>query len=396
MILWLLDYLKIGLGLKVPLVFYQYSTRMVLAALFSLVFTILLGPLTIRILHKLKTGRSVRVEGCDKLAKIHEKKRYIPTMGGGLILLALLLSILLFSDLSSFFTRWFIFGVFFLGLVGGIDDYLKMREGNAKGIASKVKFLLQLIFSALFAMYLLSSAPKQLEKKVKATKEQVVTLSKSQAITTKSLYKTYFVPFKKSPLFTLNGSLMVIGFFVTIVVVTGTSNAVNLSDGLDGLASGLLLPVTFVLAVFAFLSNHLSIANYLNIVYIPGSGEVGVCLSALAGAVLGFLWFNGQPAQVFMGDTGSLALGGLVGMAAVMLRREFLLAVIGFVFVVEALSVILQVASYKLRGGKRIFRCAPLHHHFEMEGWPESKVVLRFWMVGFLFALIGLASIKFQ
>ncbi|PCI76709.1 phospho-N-acetylmuramoyl-pentapeptide-transferase [Candidatus Aerophobetes bacterium] len=395
MILWLVDFLK-EMGCNVPLAFYQYSTRMVLAAIFALVFTVLLGPWTIKKLGYLKTGSSVRVEDCPELAKIHEKKRNTPTMGGVLILTTLLFSMLLFMDLSNIFTKWFFFGAIFLGSLGGVDDYLKMKNKNSKGIASRFKFLFQLLFSAVFALYLFSSMPKQLDAKLVNKKPTTQILSKKLDVTTTTLYTTYFIPFKKAPFLKMGGVFMSLAFLITVCAVTGTSNAVNLSDGLDGLASGLLLPVVFVLALFAFLSNHLSIANYLNIVYIPGSGEIGVFLSALAGCVLGFLWFNGLPAEVFMGDTGSLALGGLIGMAAVMLRREILLILVGFVFVAEALSVILQVASFRLRKGKRIFRCAPLHHHFEMEGWPESKVVLRFWMVGFLFALISLASIKFQ
>lgn len=395
MILWLMDFLK-AVHVKVPLGLYQYSTRMMLAAIFSLIFTIALGPWTIKKLRALKTGASVRVEDCAELADIHEKKRHTPTMGGALILAVLLFSMLLFMDLSSVFTRWFFFGALFLGTLGMVDDYLKMKKKNSKGLSSRFKFLFQLIFSALFAMYLLSSMPAKLDQKLKTGTKQEHVLSETLDVTTKTLYTTYFIPFKKLPFLKLGGILMPIAFLITILAVTGTSNAVNLSDGLDGLAAGLLLPVIFVLAVFAFLSNHLAIADYLNIVYIPGSGEIGVFLSALAGCVLGFLWFNGQPAQVFMGDTGSLALGGLIAMAAVMLRREILLILLGFVFVMEALSVILQVGSYRLRRGKRIFRCAPLHHHFELEGWPESKVVLRFWMLGFLFALVSLASIKFQ
>ncbi len=179
-------------------------------------------------------------------------------------------------------------------------------------------------------------------------------------------------------------------------VVTGSSNAVNLTDGLDGLAAGCLVMVAGVLALFAFLSNNIEMSRYLNILYIEESGEIAVFLFSLMGACLGFLWFNGYPAQLIMGDTGSLALGGLIGVSAVLLRRELLLGLVGGVFVAEALSVILQVASYKLRNRKRIFMCAPLHHHFEYKGWPETKVVLRFWIVCLILAVIGIASLKFQ
>jgi phospho-N-acetylmuramoyl-pentapeptide-transferase len=203
----------------------------------------------------------------------------------------------------------------------------------------------------------------------------------------------FYLPFWKDPVFLLNG---VLAFFLIVFVITGSSNAVNLTDGLDGLAAGCLVMVSLVLALFAFLSNHIDLARYLNILYIEGSGEIAVYLMALAGASLGFLWYNGYPAQVFMGDTGSLALGGILGVSAVLLRREVLLAIAGAIFVAEALSVILQVLSYRYRNKKRIFLCAPLHHHFEYKGWPETKVVIRFWIISLLFAIIAVSSLKFQ
>jgi phospho-N-acetylmuramoyl-pentapeptide-transferase len=179
-------------------------------------------------------------------------------------------------------------------------------------------------------------------------------------------------------------------------VITGSSNAANLTDGLDGLLAGCLVTAAGSLCLIAFVSNHVDIARYLNILYIEGSGEIAIYLCALIGASLGFLWYNSYPAQVFMGDTGSLTLGGILGVSAVLLRREFLLGIVGGIFVAEALSVILQVASYRLRNKKRIFLCAPLHHHFEYKGWPETKVVIRFWIMSLLFAIIGIASLKFQ
>ena len=206
----------------------------------------------------------------------------------------------------------------------------------------------------------------------------------------------YLLPFFKEPFLTLKKWGWILGVIFVVFIITGSSNAVNLTDGLDGLAAGCLLMVSGVLALFAFLSNHIEIARYLNILYIEGSGEIAIYLFALMGACLGFLWFNGHPAQIFMGDTGSLALGGVIGLAAVLLRRELLLGIVGGIFVIETLSVILQVSSYKLRNRKRIFLCTPLHHHFEYKGWPETKVVMRFWIVGLILAIIGIVSLKLQ
>ncbi len=360
-----LQYLAFHTAVKIPAVFFYSSTRMILAAITTLLLTILLGPWCINKLYKLKTGQSIRVEDCPTLAELHQKKKKTPTMGGVLILISMLVALLLWMDPRSAFT-WILAAVtVWLGILGGVDDYLKMKHKNSKGIRARTKFALQLSFAALLALYLIWTGG----------------------------YEAYFLPFKKTPFFIAGGILF---FLFTIVVITGSSNAVNLTDGLDGLASGCVLLVALIFAIFAFLSNNVTISHYLNIPYIEGSAEIAIYLSAMGGACLGFLWYNGYPAQVFMGDTGSLALGGILGTAAVLMRREFLLALVGGVFVLEALSVILQVLSYRYRNKKRIFRCAPLHHHFEFKGWPEPKVVVRFWMVGLILALFGLASIKFQ
>ncbi|NGX27074.1 MAG: hypothetical protein K940chlam6_01001, partial [Chlamydiae bacterium] len=218
----------------------------------------------------------------------------------------------------------------------------------------------------------------------------------SQTLTAKEYMGSYFLPFKKGAFFTLSGGALILGLLFTIFVITGTSNAVNLTDGLDGLAAGTLVMTAGVLALFAFFSNNLEMSRYLNILYVEGSGEIAVYLSAMIGACLGFLWYNGYPAQVFMGDTGSLALGGILGIAAVMLRREFLLALCGGIFVIEALSVILQVLSYRYRNKKRVFLCSPLHHHFEFKGWPEMKVVMRFWIIALILAMVAVISLKIQ
>jgi phospho-N-acetylmuramoyl-pentapeptide-transferase len=216
------------------------------------------------------------------------------------------------------------------------------------------------------------------------------------SVSLKDYASRIYVPFFKDYVVQFSGVFLILAALFIIIVVVGSSNAVNLTDGLDGLAAGCLIMVASCLAFIAFIANNRDLSAYLNILYIEGSGEIAIYLSAFVGACIGFLWYNGYPAQVFMGDTGSLALGGVIGVSAVLLKREFLLAVIGGIFVAEALSVILQVASYKLRNKKRIFLCAPLHHHFEYKGWPETKVVIRFWIVGLLLAIIGLISLKFQ
>ena len=357
---------------------------MILAAMTTLLLTIFMGPRFINKLYALKTGQSIRVEDCPLLAELHQKKKATPTMGGGLILVSMLISLLLWMDLQSSFTLILCLATVWLGFLGGMDDYLKMKHKNSKGLLAKKKFALQLLFATLLALYLLWSPL-------------------SDAINfgnwfspSGASYGEYFFPFKKGALFALSGGGLILAFIITMVVVTGSSNAVNLTDGLDGLASGCIILVAIVFAIFAFLSNNSEMAHYLNIPYIEGAAEIGVYLCAMAGACLGFLWYNGYPAQVFMGDTGSLALGGVLGTAAVLMRREFLLALVGGIFVIEAVSVILQVLSYRYRNKKRVFRCAPLHHHFEFKGWPEQKVVIRFWIIGLILALIGLASIKFQ
>lgn len=394
-----LQFLASQLQMKIPAVFLYSSTRMILAAITTLLFTILIGPWFIRKLYKLKTGQSIRVEACPQLAELHQKKKETPTMGGILILVSMIVALLLWMDLHSSFTLVLLLATLWLGVLGGIDDYLKMKYKNSKGLRARKKFGFQLLFASLLGLYLVWTPMTQSIEhgswfSPPISKEQV--MEKQETHTTVETYGSYYLPFKKAPFFTLAGGGLVIAFLLTLFVVTGASNAVNLTDGLDGLASGLVLLVGLILAIFAFLSNHIEMARYLNIPYIEGSGEIAIYLCALCGACLGFLWYNGYPAEVFMGDIGSLSLGGILGTAAVLLRREFLLALIGGVFVLEALSVILQVLSYRFRNKKRIFRCAPLHHHFEFKGWSESKVVVRFWIVGLTLALFGLASIKFQ
>ena len=409
MILFLYEYLTVACGWKIPSVFVYSSTRMLLAALTALFFTILVGPFCIRRLYALRTGQSIRVEDCPLLVELHQKKKETPTMGGALILSAMLVSLLLWMDLRNTFTLLLFITTVWLGFIGGIDDYLKLKYRNSRGLKSGKKFLLQNLLALLLALYLFYPpftrfvqhgswfTPPVAKEHISSSKQgegkqevQTVTLS------TQNYMSYYFVPFVKDPVFILKGGALILGVLFTVFILTGSSNAVNLTDGLDGLAAGCLLMVAGVLALFAFLSNHIDIARYLHILYIEGSGEIAVYLCALMGACLGFLWYNGYPAQVFMGDMGSLPLGGVIGLSAILLRRELLLGIVGGIFVAETLSVILQVGSYKLRNRKRVFLCTPLHHHFEYKGWPETKVVMRFWIISLILALIGIISLKVQ
>lgn len=394
---------------KIPLAFLYFSTRMILAAATSLLLTIWLGPRFIRKLYELKIGQTIRsVEECPLLAQLHGKKKDTPTMGGILILFSMLISLLFWMDLSHSFTLILLLTTLVLGCLGAADDYLKLTHRNSKGLKAKKKFICQGIFSALIALYLLCPAfnetiagkkffhPPVAKEQIAESREDRRPHFHTKVLTTQEYIEQLYIPFWKDPVLILDGWLRIVSFFLIVFVITGASNAVNLTDGLDGLAAGCLVMVSLVLALFAFLSNHIDLARYLNILYIEGSGEIAVYLFALAGAALGFLWYNGYPAQVFMGDTGSLAMGGILGVSAILLRREAVLAIAGAIFVAEALSVILQVLSYRYRNKKRIFLCAPLHHHFEYQGWPETKVVIRFWIISLLFAIIAVASLKLQ
>jgi phospho-N-acetylmuramoyl-pentapeptide-transferase len=412
MIFFVMEFLK-DAGIRVPLVFEYFSTRMMLALITSLILSIFLGPWFIKKLYELKIGQPIRKEDCPLLGQLHEKKKDTPTMGGALILFSMIVSMLLWMDLTHIFTLILLVTTLVLGMLGARDDYLKLKYKNSKGLSGRKKLLVQCALGALIALYLLNPTiarsvqmgdwfqppvvKEQMQNKFLVQQDdKALSAHVSSIISLNDYASRIYIPFFKGHVLSLSGILAVIAALFIICVITGSSNAVNLTDGLDGLAAGCLIMVASCLALFAFISNNADLARYLNILYIEGSGEIAIYLSAFVGACIGFLWYNGYPAQVFMGDTGSLALGGIIGVSAVLLKREMLLAVIGGIFVAEALSVILQVGSYKLRNKKRIFLCAPLHHHFEYKGWPETKVVVRFWIVGLLLAIIGMVSLKFQ
>lgn len=396
-------------GWLFPAAFEYYSSRMMLAALTSFALSLALGPLLIRQLASLKIGQPIRKSECPHLGKLHATKENTPTMGGVLILFSMLVSLALWMDLSHVFT-WILGGTtVLLGFVGGWDDYLKLKRHTASGMSARMKLIGQWVIVLGILMYIFS-APENSAAGVSAltypvAKEKVKLVEPQsglqrvevRTLSVREYMSRLYIPFFKHPIWSAESALgwLLMSLFFGFVVL-GSSNAVNLTDGLDGLASGCLVMVSAVLAGVAFVMNHITIATDLNLLYIEGAGEVAIYLCAMMGACLGFLWYNCHPADVFMGDTGSLALGGILGVSAVLLCREFLLGIVGGVFVVETLSVILQVLSYRFRGKKRIFLCAPLHHHYEYCGWNENRVVVRFWIVSLLCAIVGLLSLKFQ
>ncbi len=337
------------------------SFRSAYAAVTSLVLVLIFGRFAIAWLRRLKFGEEIRELGPES----HKSKAGTPTMGGVIILGAVFISIFLWGNFFNYYLWILIGATAVFGALGFADDYIKSVRKNKKGVPARVKLLVQVsvgLAAAILLFYYPSSA------------DHVSKL---------------FVPFFTHAVADL--SWMWIAF--AAIVVVGSSNAVNLTDGLDGLAAGSVIAVASTLTIMAYLSGHVNIAQYLKIPYIPESAELTVFLSALVGATVGFLWFNCNPATVFMGDTGSLALGGVVGVAAIMIKKEIFLFIVGGVFVLEALSVIIQVVSFKLRG-KRVFKMAPIHHHFELSGWPEQKVVVRMWILGIILAILGLSSLK--
>jgi phospho-N-acetylmuramoyl-pentapeptide-transferase len=342
-------------------VFSYLTLRAILAALTSLVLSFLVGPWMIRLFTMRQIGQQVRSDGPQS----HLQKKGTPTMGGALILVAISVGTLLWADLHNRFVWVTLIVTLAFGLIGFWDDYLKLVVGNSRGLIARYKYSWQSVVALGAAIFLYQTANVPAETAL-------------------------YVPFFKTVAIPLASVFFVA---LTYFVLVGASNGVNLTDGLDGLAIMPAVMVGGALGVFAYLTGNTVFASYLGIPYVPGTGELMVFCAALVGAGLGFLWFNTYPAQVFMGDIGALALGAALGVVAVIVRQEIVLFIMGGVFVMETLSVVLQVGSFKLRG-KRIFKMAPIHHHFELKGWAEPKVIVRFWIMTVILVLVGLATLK--
>ncbi|OGA30454.1 MAG: phospho-N-acetylmuramoyl-pentapeptide-transferase [Betaproteobacteria bacterium RIFCSPLOWO2_12_FULL_67_28] len=346
-------------------VFNYITLRAVLACMTALAISLILGPYVIRKLTAYKIGQAVRSDG----PKSHLTKAGTPTMGGALILLAIGITTLLWGDLENRYLWVVLLVTLAFGAIGWIDDYRKVVHHDPKGLPARVKFLWQSVVGLAAAGYL-----AWIGQGVPALNELIV-------------------PFFKFMAYPLGA----VGFIVlSYFVIVGTSNAVNLTDGLDGLAIMPTVMIGSALGIFAYVAGNSVFSKYLGLPYIAGAGELAVFCGALIGAGLGFLWFNAYPAEVFMGDVGALALGAALGTIAVIVRQEIVLFIMGGVFVAETLSVMLQVLYFKWSGGKRIFRMAPLHHHYELEGWKESQVVVRFWIITMMLVLFGLSTLKLR
>ena len=339
------------------------TLRTVLAALTSLIISFIIGPTMIRKLTAYKIGQSVREDG----PQTHLVKAGTPTMGGALILVSIAISTLLWADLGNRYVWVVLLTTLGFGAIGWVDDYRKVVHNNPRGLSAGSKFFWQSSIAISIALYLVLTAE-----------------SPAQTSMIVPFFKQIAIP------------MGVVGFVtMTYFVIVGTSNAVNLTDGLDGLAIMPTVMISSGLAIFAYVAGHAVFAKYLGIPYIPNAAELAVFCGALSGAGLAFLWFNAYPAEVFMGDVGALALGAALGVVTVIVRQEIVLIIMGGVFVVETLSVVLQVASFKLTG-RRIFRMAPLHHHYELKGWKENQVVVRFWIITMMLVLLGLSTLKLR
>jgi phospho-N-acetylmuramoyl-pentapeptide-transferase len=350
-------------------VFSYITFRAICAGVTAFILSLVFGNFVIRKLISLKFGQPIRTaEEVHKLYELHGSKKGTPTMGGILLVGSIVISTLLWARPENPFVWLVLFSTLFLGAIGLYDDWLKVAKKNSDGISSRLKFVLQCVLAGIFTVFFLTNP------KVSTVAQQL------------------FIPFFKEPF------LIGMGWFTFVfylLVIVGTSNAVNLTDGLDGLATGCTATVAASYAVLAYVAGNIKAATYLQVPFVVFSGELTVLCVALLGACLGFLWWNAHPARVFMGDTGSLAIGGMLGAVAICCKQELLLVIVGGVFVIEAMSVILQVASFKLTG-RRIFKMSPIHHHFELSGWKENTVIVRFWIMSVLFALLGLATLKLR
>ncbi len=346
-----------------PFNVFRYITfRTALAVITAMAITFIIAPRMIELLRRLSFTQYIRDDG----PRSHINKTGTPTMGGLVIILSVIVSVFLWGDLSNKYILVMLAAITGFGLIGLTDDYLKAIRKNPKGLKARYKFGLQIVL-ALVIGFLFYHNPED---------PYVATLS---------------IPFFKKWL--VNMGWFYIPF--SILVIVGASNAVNLTDGIDGLAIGLVGIATLANGALVYISGHSGFARYLHVLYLPGTGELTVFCGAMFGAALGFLWYNSYPAEIFMGDVGSLGLGGALGTLAVITKQELVLAIVGGIFVIETFSVIIQVASYKLTG-KRVFKMAPLHHHFEEKGWPEPKVIVRFWIVGIILALLSLTTLKIR
>ncbi|MEN9454663.1 MAG: phospho-N-acetylmuramoyl-pentapeptide-transferase [Pseudomonadota bacterium] len=367
-------------------VFGYITLRAVLATMTALLISFACGPVVIRWLAAKKIGQSVRDDG----PQTHLVKAGTPTMGGALILLAVTAATLLWADLSNRFIWITLMVTLGFGVVGWVDDWRKVVHRNPKGLSARAKFFWQSMIAIVAAILLAFSVAAPDNSKLADLFMTWVLGGFDMELPAKA---ALIVPFFKSVSYPLG----VFGFMILrYLVIVGSSNAVNLTDGLDGLAIMPTVLVGAALGIFAYVAGHAVISKYLLLPYIPGAGELAVFCGALAGAGLGFLWFNAYPAEVFMGDVGALALGAALGTVAVIVRQEIVLFIMGGVFVAETVSVMLQVGYFKLTGGKRIFRMAPLHHHFELGGWKETQVVVRFWIITIMLVLFGLSTLKIR
>ena len=342
-------------------VFRYITFRTILSTLSSLLFLFIFGGWVIRRLRAMQVGQYIREDGPPN----HFDKAGTPTMGGCLIIPVIMVSTLLWGELSDLYVWLVLFVMFGFGLIGFIDDYLKVVRKNSKGLSKKAKFLLQVLVALVVAIIL--EIYPGFDSKLN-------------------------LPFFK----TITPDLGVGYIPFAVFIIVGASNAVNLTDGLDGLAIGPIIVAFTSYLAFAYLSGHIKIASYLQIPYVAGAGELSVLCGAVVGAGLGFLWYNSFPAELFMGDVGSLPIGAVLGTVAVITKQEVVLILVGGIFVVETLSVIFQILYFKLTGGQRIFRMAPLHHHFELKGWPETKVTVRFWIIAIILALLSLSTFKLR